>query len=430
MFKNKNLVIDTSVLIDNPDCLDEFEKSNIFLTMEVLEELDKHKTRKDHVGKSARQVNRFLDELRACGSLLSGVKRENGSRIFVLDGKGEVLPSFESKSYDNRIISVAKKLKLNLENLIVLSNDIAFRVKCDSLGIDSSRYPINNDNSNNFDNFSGIREIFVSDDDIDYLHKNKKVIFQNYKFEHNECIILKSENSSGIGIAKGDGLIKKVSYVDKKGFSCEGVRPRSAEQAFAMELMLDEDIDLVTLTGKAGCGKTLLSIAAAMHGLHNGKYNKIILSRPIESSSKDIGYLPGDKFEKMLPWVQPIFDNLEAIYGKKGNNYIDQMLHKGTLEVEALTYIRGRSLPNTVFIIDEAQNINYSEAKALITRMGEGSKIILIGDLEQIDAVKLNKNNSGLSNTISIFKKFDRAAHISLKRGERSSLATFAAENM
>lgn len=430
MFKGKNLVIDTSVLIDSPHSIHSFDNSNIFLTLEVLEELDNHKTRRDHVGKAARYINRFLDKVRQESSLLKGAKLENGSKIFVVNGKGFLAPGLDEETNDNKIISVAFKLKNEISNIIVLSNDIAFRVKCDSLGLEAQGYFKDTKKETKVEKFHGVRTLEVTQADIDLIFDEKELIIPNENFEFNECVILKSGQSSALAIAYDDMTLHKLKYTAKKGFSCEGIKPRSAEQAFAMELMLDPEIDLVTVTGKAGCGKTLLAIATAVHNLHQRTYDKIIISRPVESTSKDIGYLPGDKFEKMQSWVQPIFDNLEAIFGKRYQDYVNQLLHKGQLEVEALTFIRGRSLPNTIFIIDEAQNINYNEAKAIITRMGENSKLILIGDLEQIDSEKLTEITSGLSNTVEVFKSYEGAAHITLRRGERSPLATFAAENM
>lgn len=430
MFKHKNLVIDTSVLIDSPHLIHTADGANIFITFEVLEELDKHKTRKDHVGKAARYVNRFLDSVRKEQSLLRGAKLENDSQIFVVNGKGKIHNSFEESSNDNKIISIAYRLQKEIGEVLVLSNDIAFRVKCDSLGIKAEGFRDKKVKETESKKYLGVRTIDVMKEDIDRLYEGKELVLPHEDFIYNECVILKSEQSSALAIAEDVDSVRKLHYAGGKGFTCEGVKPRSAEQAFAMEMLLDPTIDLVTVTGKAGCGKTLLAIASAMHNYHNRVYDKIIISRPVESTSKDIGYLPGDKFEKMQPWLQPIFDNLDMLYKKKGRSYIEQMMSKGHLEVEALTYIRGRSLPNTVFIIDEAQNINYDEAKALITRMGENSKLILIGDLEQIDSAKLNEVTSGLANAVSVFKDYEGAAHITLRKGERSPLATFAAENM
>lgn len=430
MFKNKNLVIDTSVLIDNPQSIHEFSNCNIFLTLEILEELDKHKVRRDHVGKAARYVNRFLDGVRKEQSLSKGAQLDNGSTIFVVNGKGFLHSGFEEPSNDNKIISVAYKLNIEIGDIGVLSNDIAFRVKCDSLDIPAYKHTSKKVAEQTAKKYTGIREIDVLKADIDILYMEGALVLPDEEFELNECVILRSGQSSALAIATEHDEVRTLMFAGERGFNVEGIKPRSAEQAFALEMLLDPDISLLTITGKAGCGKTLLTIASAMHSLHKKTYDKIIISRPVESTSKDIGYLPGTKEEKMAPWVQPIFDNLNTIYKKKGMHYVESMINKGDIEVEALTYIRGRSLPRTIFIIDEAQNINYEEAKAVITRMGEDSKIILIGDLEQIDSDKLNEITSGLANTVEVFKPFEGAAHVTLQRGERSPLATFAAENM
>lgn len=430
MFEHKNLIIDTSVLIDSPQVIHSLNNSNIFLTLEVLEELDHHKIRKDHVGKSARYINRFLDTIREKQSLIEGAKLDNGSKIYVLNGKGYLAPGLVEDSNDNKIISVAIKLSKEIPDVIVLSNDIAFRVKCDALGVNAYSYSNHDTNLYSSDLYDGIRVIPVQEDEINLIYQGEPLCLFGEDFIYNECVILKCGQASALAKAIDSDTLVKLQHTTRKGFSCEGIKPRSAEQTFAMELLLDPKIDLVTITGFAGTGKTLLAVATAMYNLHNNIYNKIIISRPMESSSKDIGFLPGSLEEKMAPWVQPIFDNLEAIYGKKGKLYIDQMIQKGQLEIEALTFIRGRTLPNTIFIVDEAQNISYDEAKAIISRMGENSKLILLGDLEQIDSPKLNESNSGLANTIQIFKDYVGAAHITLRKGERSALATFAAENM
>ena len=221
-------------------------------------------------------------------------------------------------------------------------------------------------------------------------------------------------------------MIKKLVHTSERGFSCQGIKPRNKEQTFALEMLLDRDIHMATLTGKAGSGKTLLSTASAVHMLNLGWYEKIIISRPVQSLSADIGFLPGDKNEKMAPWIQPIIDNLKFVF-KNGEHYFDIMMEKGIIEIEALSYIRGRSLPNTIMILDEAQNISYAEAKAVITRMGEGSKLIMLGDLQQIDAPHLDSTTSGLGAVVEKFKDFHLSSHITLLKGERSALAEHAA---
>lgn len=429
MFTTKNLLLDTSVLVSNPEIFNKLSDHNLFLTIEVLEELDKLKTYKDEVGKNARWVNKYLDSVRAEQSLISGAELDNGSRLYVINGKGYIHESFIDGSNDNKIISVAYKLKKEIGSICVLTNDIAFRLKCDSLGIEAFEYSDAKKAVRDDEKFAGMTVVDVHREDMDLFHENGALYLHDERFYFNECVILKCGQVSGLAMAKGPSYVEGLKYAVGKGVSIEGLKPRTAEQTFALELLLDPEIALVTLTGKAGTGKTLLSIASAMHGLHNRQYDKIILSRPVESASKDIGFLPGDKSEKLLPWIQPFIDNLKIIY-KKGDGYIQQMMETGKIEFEALTYIRGRSLPNTFFIIDEAQNINYHEAKALVTRMGIGSKLVLIGDLEQIDSLKLDSRTSGLAHAVEVFKDFEGAGHLVLMRGERSPLATFAAENM
>jgi PhoH-like ATPase len=432
MFKEQNLLLDTSALVECPTIFDILENKNIYLTIEVLEELDNHKTRKDNVGKSARQVNRFLDQLRERQSLIHGAVH-NTNKIFVLNFNGYIDESLLEKTYDNRIISAALKLKETMhqsrETFAVLSNDIAFRLKCDSFGINAHLIQNEKYHKTSIDSFD-IEEIFISRDEMDSYYKEGKIYLPGEELSKNKQVLLRCEGGSALGIADENECVRKLMFAGGKGFEVEGIRPRNAEQVFAFEALLNPDIHLVTMTGIAGSGKTLLAISAAIHGLHSQQYNKIIVSRPVESTSKDIGYLPGTKEEKLQPWVQPIFDNLEVIFSKKNKFYIQKYIQDGKLEVEALTFIRGRTLPNTIFILDEAQNINYDEAKAILTRMGENSKLILIGDLEQIDSKELNQSNSGLASTIEIFKSFGKATHITLKKGERSELAAFAAKNM
>lgn len=838
MFENKNIVLDTSVLIDSPQAIHNFPTNNIFITLEVLEELDKLKIKSDNVGRAARYVNRYLDDLRQKGSLLDGVTLENLQTIFVIDDSQPQLEKFIEHTNDNKIISTAFRLKEELGDIIVLSNDIAFRLKCDALSIESHAFSLESHKNSSKEKFTGIKTIEIERNLIDIFFEDGKLKLEGEDFYPNEAVILKSNKTSALTIANENKILQPLKYVSKNS-SLEGLQPRSAEQNFAMEFLLDPNISLVTIDGVAGTGKTLMAIAAAMQQIHKGNYKKIIISRPAESMSKELGFLPGpqpldakvltpngwklmgelqigdkviardgtpsevlnifkkgikkvyevttndgrktqccmdhlwytetyqnskylrdkvgsvkttkeildtlytkegklnhylptnkaaeysknslpippytlgtligdgslgqkitlaskdsdilervaeeiksfncklvknaynisycfsherghahkevsitnittddkrifksakllgeelgittraaydrcrrnttinnikfeftghkpkwnnpiknaldklgllftksiNKFipkeylfasindrvsllqglldtdgtikqngeisfcttseqlaidivelvrglggkssirtrnrigkiikinnveitvdklqyefnislpndinpfyisrkanrrnvsskvmqskiesityvedkevqcilidnpehlyitddyivthntlqEKLGPWLQPIFDNLNILYSKKGGSYIETMLQRGQIELEALSYIRGRSLPDTIFIIDEAQNISYREAKALVTRMGENSKIILTGDLEQIDSVVLNEYNSGLAAIINTFRPFKGAAHITLRKGERSPLATFASENM
>jgi len=426
----KNFILDTSVLLHHEDSIHAFPGSNIIIPIEVLEEIDTFKTRHDSVGNAARYVNRFLDKLRSQGNLQDGVLLKNNQVIRVSsDSDLSLLPGGFDDNKDSRIISVAKKLSIEQDNVFLVSRDISMRVKCDSIGINSENYIREKAVVNRAEAYTGVSVLNVSKTEIDNFYKSGMIDLDEELYV-NECVVLKSEErTSALAISDGNGGLRRLFTNSKDNFSIQGISPRNKEQRFSFELLLNPKVNMVTLTGMAGSGKTLISIASAMEQLLGGVYDKIIISRPVQSMSGDIGFLPGTKEEKMRPWIQPIFDNLEYIYNGK-HGYIDLMVQKGKIEIEALTHIRGRSIPNTFFILDEAQNITIHEAKALLTRMGEGSKIALLGDLEQIDSPHLDTSTSGLSTIVELFKDFELSGHITLLKGERSELATYAAKIM
>ena len=430
-YKNKKIfVLDTSVLIYHEDSIHAFPGSEVVLPLEVLEEIDKLKTRHDPVGNSARYINRFLDALRAQGSLSKGVKLENGQVIRVsLASDLSVLPRGMEDSNDNRIISVAMKLRDSTRKKVYLiSRDINIRVKCDSLGVLSENYIKEKAVINRKEAYTGVSVLDLPSKKIDLFYKNGYIKSEDYDFSPNEYLVLKGGQQSALAVHK-NGRIEKLRYTSVPSFSAGGITPRNKEQTFAMEMILDKNIHMATLTGRAGSGKTLISIACALDMLKRGDYKKIVISRPVQSTSGEIGFLPGSKFDKMEPWIQPIIDNLKIVYGESASDhYFHVMMEKGVLEVESLAFIRGRSLPNTIFILDESQNITYKEAKAVITRMGENSKLIMLGDLEQIDAPHLDSVTSGLGAVVEKFKDFELSAHIRLLKGERSPLAAYAAK--
>ncbi len=435
--ERKNIIIDTSVLISFPESINKFDGQNVYLPIEVLEEIDALKVKSDQVGSAARTINRFLDNLRDDGSsLFNGVKLENGQVIKIIFNNFEekLPPGFEFKN-DNKIISCAYGLSKSANETILLSKDIALRVKADAVGLvaldcDKESFGGEKDSESSI-NYNGFVTIEVPPEDIDqfYVDEFLKNI-EGVVLKINQGVILKSGKSSALAIAYSKNSVKKPEFYTGKSFKLEGLSARSKEQILAIEYLLDPDIHLVTMTGPAGAGKTLLSIAAALNHLQNNVYKKLVLSRPLQSTSKDIGFLPGSKAEKLSPWLQPFFDNMEFLLGEKGHTYLEMMMEKKKIEMEALTYIRGRTLAKTMFIVDEAQNITHEEAKAIITRMGEGSKLVLIGDLEQIDSHKLDEETSGLATVINLFKDFDRAAHVKMNKGERSELATYATKVM
>lgn len=429
-----NYVIDTSVLAYHGESIHNFAGHNLHLPIEILEELDSLKTRMDQVGAACRYVNRYLDQLRSQGNLMTGVTIDNNQRIMISSISDlSLLPTTFADTVDNRIISVAAVLIKQGLSATVVSRDISLRIKCDSLGIPAIDYEKSSGAGAGDYFYDGIATVEVSKDLIEEFYAHGSVSLSeevDMKLYPNQGVVLKSGKSSALAMVEEDSIVRKLYYAGEKGFSIQNIFPRSKEQVIALELLLDPEIHMVSLTGSAGSGKTMLSIATAIQQLNDRKYKKIVISRPVQSTSKDIGYLPGDKHEKMAPWLQPIFDNIEVILNGRGKSYIDMMIEKGIIEIEALTYVRGRTLPNTIFIVDEAQNITHHEAKALLTRMGEDSKIILLGDLEQIDSVSLDERTSGLSSVVELFKEFDRSGHVRLKKGERSELATYAAKVM
>jgi len=425
--KRKTFVLDTSVLIYHEDSIHGFPDTDVVLPMVVLEEIDNIKTRNDSAGNSARYINRFLDKLREKGSLQDGISLDNGQTIIVsTDSDTSILPSGMSDSNDNKIISVAVKLSKNNDNVFLVSRDINVRVKCDSLGLKAENYIKEKARVERRGAFTGVSVLNMTPEQINSFYSEGYVEADDLSLEPNEFVVVKGGQQSALASFRG-GEIKPLIFASAKGFGIEGISPRNKEQAFAMDMLLDSNVHLATITGKSGCGKTLLAAVAAIHQLNIGTYDKIIISRPTESMSADIGFLPGLLEEKMAPWLQPIFDNLEIIF-KNGRDYLDLMIDKGIIEIQALSHIRGRSLPRTLFILDESQNITLHEAKAVITRMGEGSKLIMLGDLEQIDAPHLDSSTCGLGAIVEKFKDFELAGHITLLKGVRSPLATHAAE--
>ncbi len=427
METRKIFVLDTSVLVYHEDSIHAFPDNEVVIPIEVLEEIDSLKKRDDPVGNAARYVNRFLDDLRSSGSLKDGVEMENGQLIRVSSQSDmSILPPGFVEKNDNKIISVALKLSREFDNVVLISRDINIRVKCDSLGIKSENYIKEKATISRREAYSGVTVLELGPEDVQEFYDEGSLYYGRDQFFPNEFLVVKGGQKSALGIFK-NGAIQKLRYTSGKSFNVQGISPRNKEQTFALEMLLDKDIHMVTMSGKAGSGKTLLAIAAAIQMLNEKRYEKIILSRPALSMSKEIGFLPGTLEEKMMPWLQPFFDNLKQIL-PNGKAYIDMMIEKEIIEIGALSYIRGRSLPNTIFIVDEAQNITHNEAKAIITRMGENSKLILIGDLEQIDAPHLDSTTSGLGSVVEKFKDFELSAHITLLKGERSPLAAHAAK--
>jgi PhoH-like ATPase len=424
---NKNiLVLDTSALINHPNIFSLLSDSTFIVPIEVLEELDNAKVKNDTTGFNARRANRAIDEVRGGKSLTDGVAFGNGNFLKVsMESDLSIIPSIFSQNVDSKIISVAKKYDEESLYVKLVSADISLRIKASSIGINSI-----SDDDLLFGKedllYSGCKVINTELENITDFYRDGLVDHTRSDLYPNQAVVLKAgESSSAIGIVKGNKIVKLKA--DKKESGVMGMTPRNKEQRFAMEYLLDQDIPLVSLAGVAGTGKTSIAAVAAMHMLDKGMYERLILCRPAVSASAGIGFLPGTLEEKMMPWIQPIFDNLKHMM-KCSDMYLNLLMEKKKIEIASLSYIRGRTFPNTIVIVDEAQNSNPSEMKAIITRMGEKSKLIITGDLEQIDSPKLDIYSSGLSIVANKFKNSDLAAHITLQKTERSELAALAAK--
>lgn len=438
----KTYVLDTNVLLSDAYALFAFEDNNVIIPMIVLEELDKFKTRQDDVGKNARLANRLLDELREVGSLVDGVKLRCGGTLRVILTDNEMLCCLpvemqQHPTADNSIIALALAFKDSHHMLTMVSKDINMRIKCDVLRIRCEDYKHLRVTDAEDKLYTGVKVQVVPDDVVQAFYDDNFLDLSDYcSLYPNQAVVLKSEDEqkktirSVLAKCKPIASSKDVIVPIAKIGDVYGLRSRNKEQALALDMLLDNDVKLVTLAGRAGCGKTLLALAAGLQQLKK-KYSKIIVTRPIQPLGKDIGFLPGTMEEKMAPWIAPIRDNigyLMSAKNSKNNLMLDAMLKKGEIEIEAITYIRGRSIPNAFIIVDECQNITLHELKTILTRVGEGSKVVLTGDESQIDNVNVDMFSNGLTHVIEKFKDQQIAAHIKLIKGERSQLASLSAD--
>jgi len=432
----KIYILDTSVGLTDAHSIRSFGTNDIVLPLKVLEEIDNNKKRQDGVGTNARMVIRNLDALREKGSLSKGVRIGKGKGlIYVKMVKKEGLPSDLDLSVpDNEIISVAlnQQSEHPKRKVIVVTRDINMRVKCDSLGLITEDFQSDQVVKNTGNIFTGFTTHLVDEPVLDMFYAGDDVFIEqeDLKLNPNEFLMLVSnqnEKKTALGrFISYDRPIKLINSSSKK--SLWGLKPRNKEQIFAMDLLEDKNINVVTLVGKAGCGKTLLAIASGLNQVVEKEiYSRLVVSRPIQPMGRDIGFLPGTMEEKMAPWVAPIKDNLEFLMANDKTT-LETYMNRGKIEVEALTYIRGRSIANAFIIIDEAQNLTAHELKTILTRVGENTKIILTGDIEQIDNVYLDETSNGLTHAVEKFKSFDISGHITLRKGERSKVATIAAK--
>ena len=431
----KTLVLDTNVFLTEAQSLFSFGDSNIAIPTIVLDEIDKHKHRQDTAGFNARSMNRILDSFRAHGSLMSGVPLGEGKgKVFVAQYDPRYLPAgMEAEDSDNKIMAVALRLKLAGHDIVVMSRDLNMRVKCDSFGIACEDYQPQQIIKSTDKLFDGAMTLSVSADLIDRFYEDQETLLpdQEHMLYPNQYLVLTAEgNSKKSALCRfvnyNTPLRKVNSYKDIWGLSAN-----NTEQTYAMDLLFDPGVQVVSLAGQAGTGKTLLAAACGLEQvLHTprsqGGYDKLIITRPVQPLGRDIGFLPGTIEEKMMPWIAPLRDNLEYLFGDK--TALDMQMEQGTIEIEAMTYIRGRSISNAFMIVDEAQNLTAHELKTIITRVGHGTKLVLTGDIQQIDNSYVDSISNGLTYAVEKFKGYGISGHITLYKGERSKLATLAAE--
>ncbi|MCX5659947.1 MAG: PhoH family protein [Planctomycetota bacterium] len=454
----KHFVLDTNVLLHNPAAIFMFADNEVIIPFPVIEELDKFKKQNDDVGRNAREVIRHLDRLRTRGKLTEGVDwNGNGGHIRVDFSTDDRPKALAEDSPDNRIISVAWKLHQAGTRTIFITKDINCRLKSDALGLHTEDFEAQKVDADTL--YSGHVSLAVPGKVIDMLYEEKQIGLDElspHLFETdaegktvpitlfaNQFVQLRNAlDDSHTGLARLLGETEHLIPVVGPRKPVYGIMARNLQQTMALDLLLDDDVKLVTLLGTAGTGKTLLAIAAGMVKVFTEqRYDKLLVARPIMPMGRDIGYLPGDKDEKLSAWMQPIFDNLSYLMSTRGAGSMHAESHSaeqrtkalmdsGQLVLEPLTYIRGRSIPHQFMIVDEAQNLTPHEVKTIVSRVGEGTKIVLTGDILQIDNPYLDSSSNGLSYMVDKLKGQAIVGHMTLARSERSELASLAAERL
>jgi PhoH-like ATPase len=433
----KNYILDTNVLLHDPNSLLSFEENSVLIPIEVIEEIDRFKRESTELGQNARAVSRMLDSFRGEGRLSEGVKLPTGGKLKIVfqknghaNGDGGV---FNPHTVDNRILTLAAGIqKAQPRNATILvSKDINLRIKADALGLQAEDYET--DRVFIKDLYTGMLEMTLPSQDIASFRANGELEINGGKkyFPNEYCALIDETNPKKSALAKVDASGEKLVPIIDCREGVWGIKPRNREQHFALDALLDDRVKLVTLMGKAGTGKTLLAMAAGLkRTVHDREFRRLVVARPTISMGKELGFLPGSLEEKLAPWMQPIHDALEMLsdlnMGQEHRRSGD-LMRSGSIVVEALSYIRGRSIANQFMIIDEAQNLTPLEAKTIITRVGHGTKIIFTGDPYQIDNPYVDSSSNGFNYIVSRFRTEAVSAHIELQKGERSELAELAA---
>jgi len=443
--EKKIFVLDTNVLIHSPQALFSFQENRVVIPIVVIEEIDQFKKGVDEKSRNARQIGRYLDGLRSKGKLQEGVTIDNGGVIQVTVNR-EVSDTASKLLFmdrnDNLIIGTALYFKnLYPDSLVTLvSKDVNVRIKADCVGVNAENYETDTIKYDEF--YTGWENLDVESKHFDEIEEKKYLTNIYGEFFPNQFVIVHDESNPDrvktLRYHEPHNLLYAISHYN--GQEIFGIKARNFEQEMALDILMDDDIKLVSLSGKAGTGKTLLAMAAGLQKVvEDSKYSRLVISRPISPLGKDLGYLPGTKSEKFNPWMQPIYDNMDILLSLHEDKSVENMKNKkkpsildfmdyGFLELEPLTYIRGRSLPNQFIIIDESQNLSPHEMKTIITRAGENTKLVLTGDPYQIDIPYLDAQSNGLSVAVEKLKGENLVGHMTLDKGERSALADLAAK--
>lgn len=433
----KNYVLDTNVLLHDPNALLSFEENSVLIPIEVIEEIDRFKREGSELGQNARTVSRQLDGLRSQGRLSQGVSLPNGGRLQILfgpqsgNGHGAGALAVNGRTVDSRIISTVLALRDEQPEVpaILVTKDINLRIRADSLGLPAEDYET--DRVQLTDLYSGTFEREVSGAEIAALQEQGELELPARHHPNEYCTLRVAGEGKTSVLGRVDATGGKLVPLRDGREGIWGIKPRNREQHFALDALLNDDFRLVTLMGKAGTGKTLLALAAGLQRTVNDRqYRRLIVARPTVSVGRELGFLPGTLEEKLAPWMQPIHDSIELLgdlnMGHEGRRCAD-LLRSGVIVVEALSYIRGRSIANQFIIIDEAQNLTPIEVKTIVTRVGQGSKVVFTGDPYQIDNPYVDSCSNGFNHLVSRFRSQPIAAHLELRKGERSELAELAA---
>jgi PhoH-like ATPase len=444
----KNFVLDTNVVLHDPDALAAFDDNTVNIPITVIEEIDRFKKNSDEIGRNARYFSRVLDDLRQQGDLRKGIANHRGGSVRVLLGMNDthqLPPALTPDRGDNLILALCLTLQRREQDrrLVFVTKDMNLRIKANALGIPAEDYRRGKVRLEEL--FSGTSELEVPGDTVDAFYDQGGVELDQELSDNHFLCLTSEQNPNHSALGRYRARQRRVEPL-RLPKTVWGIYPRNREQRYSVDALLDDDLKLVTLVGKAGTGKTLLAIAAGLQkSVEDRVYQRLLVSRPVFPLGRDIGFLPGDVQEKLRPWMQPIFDNIELLFAgferreskdgrelrenreSRGARGAQELIDMDRMAIEPLTYIRGRSIPYQYIIVDEAQNLTPHEIKTIITRAGEGTKIVLTGDPYQIDHPYIDATSNGLSYCVERFKQSEIAAHVTLVKGERSPLAELAA---